>query len=78
MLARFSVAAAATVAISCGGGGGGSGGGGDAPHDQPARVVKPPIVGGAFRYYSVDQGLPPDVRDVSADEGGNVYVAAVS
>ena len=40
-------------------------------------MVKPPIVDGAFRYYSTDQGLPPDVRDISPDEGGNVYVAAV-
>jgi hypothetical protein len=37
----------------------------------------PPVTRGDFRYYSVDQGLPPDVRDVSADEAGNVYVAAV-
>ncbi len=74
MLARFSAAVAAAIAVSCGGGGGG----GDAPHDAPARAVKPPIVDGAFRYYSVDQGIPPDVRDVSADEAGNVYVAAVT
>jgi hypothetical protein len=29
---------------------------------------------GDFTFYSVDQGLSPDVWDVSADEGGNVYV----
>ncbi len=67
-LARLAVAVAATAATSCGG---------SARHDTTARVVKPPIADGEFRFYSVDQGLPPDVRDVSADEAGNVYVAGV-
>lgn len=31
---------------------------------------------GAFAFYGTDQGLTPEVSDVSADEGGNVYVAA--
>jgi hypothetical protein len=30
---------------------------------------------GAWTFYSVDQGLTPSIQDVSADEGGNVYVA---
>jgi hypothetical protein len=36
--------------------------------------VKPPVTSGDFTYYSLDQGLSRDVWDVSADEGGNVYV----
>ncbi len=69
-LARSAAAIAAAALASCGGG---------SRHDvaTTTRVVKPPIVDGAFRYYSVEQGLPPDVRDVSADEAGNVYVAGV-
>ncbi len=66
-LARSAAAIAAATAISCG-----------PRHDAAARVVKPPLVDGDFRFYSVDQGLPPDVRDASADEAGNVYVAAVT
>lgn len=31
---------------------------------------------GDFAYYGAAQGLTADVWDVSADEGGNVYVAA--
>jgi hypothetical protein len=37
--------------------------------------VKPPLVSGDFAFYGADQGLTPDVWDVSADEGGNVYAA---
>ncbi|HEX9050069.1 MAG TPA: hypothetical protein VF841_05995 [Anaeromyxobacter sp.] len=68
-LARFAAAAAAAAALACGGG--------TRKEEPAARVVEPPVVQGAFRFYAVDQGLPPDVRDVSADEAGNVYVAAV-
>ena len=37
----------------------------------------PPVVRirGNWTYYDVGQGLSQDVQDVSADEGGNVYVA---
>jgi hypothetical protein len=31
---------------------------------------------GDFAFYGTDQGLSPTVYDVSADEGGNAYVAA--
>ncbi len=70
-LAWSGAALGAAVTIACGGGKPGPGGGDD------GKVVQPPLVDGAFAYYSVEQGLPPDVRDVSADEGGNVYVAAM-
>jgi hypothetical protein len=33
-------------------------------------------VNGAFTFYGQDQGLSANVWDVSADEGGNAYVAA--
>jgi hypothetical protein len=38
--------------------------------------VEPPVTIGAFAFYGEGQGLSPTVYDVSADEGGNVYVAA--
>ena len=50
------------------GGGGGGGGGG--------TQVAPPLVTGAFTFHGAGQGFPRDVWDVSADEAGNVYVAA--
>ncbi len=74
------VAAVCALAAGCGdggqargglggdGGGGGGGGGGGA--------VEPPVVSGAFTYYGTAQGLSATVWDVSADEAGNVYVAA--
>jgi hypothetical protein len=46
------------------------------PAPPPPAGPKPPIVSGDFTYWSADQGLTRDVMDVSADEGGNVYVAA--
>lgn len=70
-----------TLALGCGsagsktppvedpGGGGGEGGGGG------GAVVAPPIVNGDLTFYGAAQGLTADIRDVSADEGGNVYVA---
>lgn len=54
---------------SGGGAGGGAGGGGGA-------VLEPPALRGDFAFHGVEQGLSPTVFDVSADEGGNVYVAA--
>lgn len=38
--------------------------------------VAPPVRAGHWAYYGIEQGLSPDVSDVSPDEGGNVYVAA--
>jgi hypothetical protein len=59
-------------------GDGGGGGGGDDVGDGGGggAIIQPPIVSGAFTFYGAEQGLSPDVWDVSADEGGNVYVAA--
>ncbi len=47
---------------------------GDAPAAKEVRLV-PPLQRGAWTFYSRGQGLSDDVQDVSADEGGNVYVA---
>jgi hypothetical protein len=66
---------AAAVALgACGGGGAGGGGGGGGKTATPPVDTRP-VVRGDWTYYGVLQGLSPDVRDVSADEGGNVYVA---
>ncbi|HYD42134.1 MAG TPA: hypothetical protein VEB43_14990 [Anaeromyxobacter sp.] len=55
---------------------------------QPGGVIEPPppppppppdtdpVVVGDWTYYGTLQGLSPAIRDVSADEAGNVYVAA--
>lgn len=51
--------------------GDGPGGGGVVPF-----VPQPPAVRGDYAYYGPAQGLSSTVWDVSADEGGNVYVAA--
>jgi hypothetical protein len=37
--------------------------------------ILPPVVVGHWTYYGTSQALSADVHDVSADEGGNVYVA---
>lgn len=38
---------------------------------------KPPVtLDGGWTFWSKDQGIDPNVWDVSADEGGNAYVAA--
>ncbi len=86
-LARSAAVVAAVLGVACGGGShpattGDTGNTGTTGNDgggtTTTKTVKPPVVVGAFTYYSVDQGLPPDVRDVSADEAGNVYVAAMT
>ena len=38
--------------------------------------MKPPVVVGSFTFWGAEQGLSAKVSDVSADEAGNVYVAA--
>jgi hypothetical protein len=52
---------------------------GDKPGADPSRSTTdqaaPPIHRGDWTYYGPGQGLSQDVQDVSADEGGNVYVA---
>ena len=60
-------------ASACGGGGGSAPTGGS---PNPPPPVARPISVGDFTFYGVDQGLSPTVHDVSADEGGNAYVAA--
>jgi hypothetical protein len=49
-------------------------GGDTVPPPPPPPHVDPPVVNGDFAFYGTAQGLSPDVWDVSADEGGNVYV----
>jgi hypothetical protein len=46
----------------------------DGDDDEPV-VVKPPLVRGDYAFYGTEQGLSPTIWDVTADEGGNVYVA---
>jgi hypothetical protein len=89
MGARWWVAAAAAVMAACGGGSSAAkqpAGTEQPPGDQPAPTptptptptpaqVKPPLVTGDYAFYGTDQGLTDTIYDVSADEGGNVYVA---
>lgn len=49
--------------------------GGASGDPAPAPAPAHPLVVGHWTYYGEGQGLSPDVHDVSADEGGNVYVA---
>lgn len=70
--------ALAALAAACGGG---SGGGAAAPEPAPVEPgptppSAPPITKDGFTFYGAAQGIPADVWDVSADEAGNVYVAA--
>jgi hypothetical protein len=54
----------------------GCGSSGSAPaRKDPAPTTIPPLRRGAWTFYGPGQGLSEDVQDVSADEGGNVYVA---
>ncbi len=53
---------------------------GACPGREQVRNVTPPpdpnpVKVGDWTYYGTAQGLSGDVQDVSADEGGNVYVA---
>jgi hypothetical protein len=66
------------VALGCGGGHSATSGVGPPPPPPPPPPPKidPPVVNGDFAFYSTAQGLSPDVWDASADEAGNVYVAA--
>jgi hypothetical protein len=74
-----------TAGIACGGGHG-SGGTVDPPappaptppSPPPPPALKAPVEVSGFRFYGTDQGLTPTIWDVSADEGGNVYVAGGS
>lgn len=73
------VAALGSFALGCYGKGAGAPDGSPntrtpAPASEPP--ILPPVRSGSWTYYGVPQGLSPDIHDVSADEGGNVYVAA--
>lgn len=48
------------------------------PGKTPPAVTTPapPVRIGSWTYHGVPQGLSAAIHDVSADEGGNVYVAA--
>ncbi|HEY6100777.1 MAG TPA: hypothetical protein VIW03_15170, partial [Anaeromyxobacter sp.] len=74
------VGALAALALGCGDGSATHGGTivdpPPPPPPPPPPVILPPVVMGDFAFYGAAQGLLPDVWDVSADEGGNVYVAA--
>ncbi|MFL5302958.1 MAG: two-component regulator propeller domain-containing protein [Anaeromyxobacteraceae bacterium] len=41
----------------------------------PPTTLKAPLSVDGWTFYGAEQGLPVEVYDVSADEGGNVYVA---
>jgi hypothetical protein len=76
MVRLVGVVAACAVLAGCGAGTSGSGSGG--PEDrgtQQRTPPQPPVVQDAFTFWSTAQGLSAHVWDVSADEGGNVYVA---
>lgn len=85
-IGAVALAAGGLVLGGCGGGGGAGtpSSSTPAPPTQPpppvnppsAPTVAPPVVMGGYAFYGVDQGLSATVHDVSADEGGNVYVAA--
>lgn len=51
----------------------GTDGGSSAPDGGTA--LTPPLSKDGWTFYETSQGLSRDVNDVSADEGGNVYVA---
>jgi hypothetical protein len=53
----------------------GPGGGAKSPAGGTGTAPAHPLVVGHWTYYGSSQALPADVHDVSADEGGNVYVA---
>ncbi len=75
--------ALAGALVACGGGakakhaaGGGQAGGGGTQQPPPPPPIPPPVVLGDWTFWGAEQGLSPGVQDVSADEAGNVYVAA--
>lgn len=71
-IAVAACALALALALACGGGSEQSS---PSPIEPPITGPKPPVTHGSWTYYGTAQGLSEDVHDVSADEGGNVYVA---
>ena len=67
----WGAAAACALATACG-----SDGSAAAPGPQAPPVANVTVTRNGFTYYAAAQGMAPDVWDVSADEAGNVYVAA--
>ncbi len=65
------VAAFGWVVCACGD----SGKAAPAPPQQQKQPPSPPVRLGNWTYFGPAQGLSNDVRDISPDEGGNVYVA---
>lgn len=69
----FAGACAAATLLACGDGG-------DPPSPLTQRAgpstATPTLSKGGFTFYGAAEGMAPDVWDVSADEAGNVYVAA--
>jgi hypothetical protein len=47
----------------------------DAGTPDAGVTLRPPFTKDGWTFYGAEQGLSTDVSDVSADEGGNVYVA---
>jgi hypothetical protein len=45
------------------------------PTPPPPPALLPPLEKDGWTWYGTEQGLSPDIHDVSADEGGNVYAA---
>jgi hypothetical protein len=76
ILGKVAPICACAVSLACGNGKSTQGGIGVEPPNDGLATPAAPIVSGDFTFYGAAQGLPPDVRDVSADEGGNLYVAA--
>ena len=70
---RADVAVALAALTACGSG---KVGPAAAQAPQGPAVAKPSLTKDGFTYWGTDQGMAPDVFDVSADEAGNVYVAA--
>ncbi len=52
-----------------------TGGAADGGTPGTGVALEPPLAKDGWTFYGAAQGLGEDVRDVSADEGGNVYVA---
>lgn len=74
MARLLGVVAAFALLAGCGASSG-SGTGDPGRGSGQQNPATPPVVQDAFTYWGVEQGLSANVRDVSPDEAGNVYVA---
>ncbi len=73
--AMLTLVGLALIACDSSGGRGAPGGEPPPPPPPPPPGDTPPLRIGSWTYFGGAQGLSADVQDVSADEGGNVYVA---